>query len=133
MKESKKVENEVNEILESKSDKSDISYDQNILDKMIELKSSGNSKDDVMFEIQTEFGVMKPSLLTKYWTKSGCSVSSGSGYRQRTVEMFLDTNGELTQKEWEDEMISGGYLKKIVNYRQHFATYYHLYHHTPMV
>jgi len=124
-----KLNQEIEEVLSKKADKSKMQFNQQIIQLMSEMKSNGSSKDEIMDRIVGEVGY---KLLDKYWTESGCKVSGGSGYRQRTVEMFLDTDGLVTQEEWEEEMIAGGYLKKIVNYRQHYTTYYHLYHHTKM-
>ena len=130
MSKSKSLNQEIEKVLSEKSDKSDIQYDQQIIQKMIGLKESGSSKDEILDSIYSDVGGFK--MLDKYWKESGCQISGGSGYRQETVKMFIDSDGEVTQKEWEERMISGGFLKKIVNYRQHFSTYYHLYHHKMM-
>ena len=113
-----------------------------IKNELIELIQSesenGSSKDeilDIVFqEYQEKTGSrIKNSILNKLWKDSEVSTrKGGSGYRQRTVELFIESEGEIKQKEWEDVMIDEGLLKSIVNYRQHFATFYHLYHHKMM-
>ena len=102
--------------------------DQSVIDHIIEMKSS---KNDTMEYLRSQTSVPY-NQWEKYWTESGRKVSGGSGYRQRTVSMFLDSDGLVSKEDWEKEMIEGGYLKNITNYRQHFETYYHLYHHTLM-
>jgi len=127
MSKSKSLNQEIEKVLSEKSDKSEIKFDQSMIDHMIKLNDEGLSKDDNLFGIQEKFGLQKPSYLEKHWKESGCGISKC--YRGRTLDLFNSTEGKVTKKEWEDDMISGQYLKNITNYRQHYLTYYGCYHH----
>ena len=133
MKQSENMKEDIEAVLAAKSDKAKptIEYNQDILDSMVSLKAAGQSKDEIIFACMA-IELLNPKVYELHWKESGCQASGGSGYRQRTVQLFLESAGEVTKKEWEKDMVDGGYLKSVVNYRQHFETYHHLYHHTPM-
>lgn len=124
MNKSKSENIEIEEVPESKSDKSEISFDQEIVDQIKKLIEEGESKDDISFEMIVSHQ-MKPSLFEKYWKPLNVSKC----YRRKTTEMFFESDGLVSKKEWSDEMVRGGYLKNTTNYLQHFATFYSLYHH----
>ena len=118
---------EIEAFVEAKVDKSKIAFDQRIIDEMIEMQSEGKSKDDILMALAINHAIV-PSLQSKYWTESGCSAEY-LNYRAETIRLFNSTEGKITQAEWEVAMIDGKFLKKIVNYRQHYTTYYGCWHH----
>ena len=146
-KESQKQESdlksEIEEVLESKSDKSKIEFNQEILKSMVDLHESGESKDDIIFGVQELHGLMKPSLLEKYWKETGLGLSKC--YRTETCLIFLEELRKQTEldpefkglvnpgkKFWSDRMIEGGFLKDTKNYLQHYSTYYSLFNRIPL-
>lgn len=131
MKQSENMKEDIEAVLAAKPDKSKIAFNTEILDLMVDLKAGGQSKDEIIFACMS-IELLKPKVYEMHWNEAGCKASGGSGYRQRTVQLFLDSDGAITKKEWEKDMVDGGYLKSIVNYRQHFDTFHHLYHHTQM-
>lgn len=124
---STKEEKEIQDmILENKSNKEEILLNEEVLKKIIELKESDMSKDDISFEIVVSFK-MKPSLFEIHWK----SLQQSQSYRDKTIENFLDRilENDLSMvedykmKEWCEEMVKGGYLSKSENYKQHFIVY----------